>query len=73
MTTNSTYILRGLDGNGRELFYTGRVGDGWVSPHRAEAFTYETLERARYRATFFNRMVDVHGVWFLAVPRAFNA
>lgn len=63
-----SFILRGVTGGGAEVFYTGRAGEYWTSDVRADAFDYSSLEWARTKAKNFNRMVDIHGVWFVAVP-----
>lgn len=60
-------ILRGLDSNGREVFWTGRTGDFWVSEDRSEAFAALSLEGARRQATKFNAFTELHGLWFVAV------
>jgi len=62
-----TYILRALDINGSESFYTGRAGDGWVSVDITNAFTYESLDGARNQGKRFNRNERLHGLWFIAV------
>ena len=33
-------LVRGLDSNGNQFFYTGRAGEGWVSPDQSDAFKY---------------------------------
>jgi hypothetical protein len=67
--TNETknYILRGLDSNGVETFYTGRAGSGWVSADQSEAFAYLSQEAARRKATLFNARMQMHGLRFIAV------
>jgi len=67
MNNSINFFLRGLDVDGREYFYTGRAGECWLSPERADAFTWGTLEAARNRAKQFNGRVALHGVWFLAL------
>lgn len=71
MTNN--FVVRGIDKNGNEAFYTGRAGDGWLTTSDlhtspAEAFTYATLEGARNKATSLNRMSDIHGWRFVGIP-----
>jgi hypothetical protein len=61
------YLLRALDKDGKEFFYTGRAGDGWVSPKVSEAFTYQNLDGARSKAKRFNEMTDIHGLRFMAM------
>ena len=67
MTT--TFVLRGLDTNGGEFFYTGRAGQRWVSPNIDEAFTYTSLEGARNAALRHNRWTELHGLRFIALDR----
>ena len=64
-----TYILRGLNANGDEFFYTGRAGSGWVSKDRKEAFGYWTEQMARGKAMSFNQFCPLHGFWFVAVEQ----
>jgi hypothetical protein len=47
---NHEYILRGINANGDEFFYTGKAGSGWVSKDRKEAFGYWTEQMARGKA-----------------------
>jgi hypothetical protein len=54
-----TYILRALDQNGDEFFYTGRAGEGWVSKDRNAAFTY-SLEGSASRFSFLSPTVAFH-------------
>lgn len=65
----TSYIVRGLDKDGNEFVYTGKAGKEWIVDHtrRAEAFTYQTKERAQAKARQFNEMTQVHGVRFIAV------
>lgn len=70
---NEKLILRGLDVNGNEAFYTGRAGTGFVSADKAEAFTYTLLAGARLQATNLNRMTALHGWRFIAVPQSYSA
>ena len=60
----SKYIIRGRKADGGEVFYTGRAGQEFIGP-RSEAFGYEIREGAHRRATDLNRMVKLHGVWFI--------
>ncbi len=64
-----TFILRGLDADGKEFFYTGRSGNGWISPSRDDSFFYHAMEVARNKAKNFNRMTALHGLWFVAVRK----
>jgi hypothetical protein len=61
------YILRGVNSDGGEFFYTGKAGDGWVSEDRNEAFDYRTEEVANDKAMTLNQFCPVHGYWFMAV------
>jgi hypothetical protein len=56
----------GRTADGKTVWYTGRAGDGWVSSNPKEAFLGFSLEGARSRATQFNRMTAVHGIYFVA-------
>ena len=67
----SAYILRALDSDGNESFYTGRTGDGWVSSRRDEAFVYQSPEGARRKATQFNAYTQLHGLRFIALTEKF--
>jgi hypothetical protein len=62
----TTFILRALNANGAEFFYTGRAGDGWVSKDAAEAFTYSLLEGAENAAKRHNKFTELHGLRFTA-------
>lgn len=62
------YILRGLDAEGREFFYTGKAGAGWVSSIRSESFGYVSQHVAREKAKVFNGCTELHGLRFIAVP-----
>lgn len=62
-------ILRAVDANGSVFYWTGRAGAAWVSADRAEAFSAYTMEGARRKALQFNRMMDLHGLRFMAVQR----
>lgn len=66
----NSYYLRALDKDGKEFFYTGKAGAGWVVSHdtdRAEAFRYQTKEAAQRKAATFNRMTEIHGLRFIAL------
>ena len=62
----STFILRALDRNGSESYYTGREGREWTSANVYDAFTYRSLECARHKAALLNRAEHLHGLWFFA-------
>lgn len=66
MKTAENIPLKGLTSIGDVVWYTGRVGGGWISNNRAEAFTY-TVEGARRKASQLNVMTEVHGIRFVAV------
>ncbi len=63
----SQYILRGLDADGNEMFYTGKAGTGWVSVNRNDAFTYHHQDVARDKAKLFNTRMPLHGLRFIAL------
>ena len=68
MTSNTDrYIpIVGRTASGETVWYTGRAGQGWISPDPKEAFLGFSLEGARSRAKQFNQMEFVHGIWFTA-------
>lgn len=61
----SHYILRALDIEGNQTFYTGKAGMEWLSFDQKNAFHYSTMMEADRKAKNFNRMEPVHGYWFL--------
>ena len=61
------YLVRGLDAEGAEFFYTGRAGSAWISRNRSEAFRYETAAAARKRALLHNTRMALHGFRFIAL------
>ena len=69
MPASSAFVLRAVNRSGDVVFYTGRAGNGWVDSDRREAFSFTDLTHARGRAVWFNRYSEVHGCWFVAVPR----
>lgn len=44
-------------------YYTGRAGEGWLSPFKGEAFTMGEGE-AKRKAETMNRMTPLHRVEF---------
>lgn len=50
------YVLRTTSG----MFYTGRAGEGWLSPRREDAFTYAGKGEADRKAATFNRATLLH-------------
>lgn len=69
MSNQIPAILRAVDASGNVSFWTGRAGQAWVSPDRAEAFTGLNMEGARRKALKFNQMTAAHGLRFIAVQR----
>ena len=61
------YMVRGLTELGKEMFYTGKAGDKWVTTDKAQAFTYHSVDEARMKARMFNRTTELHGLRFIAV------
>jgi ribosomal protein S27AE len=61
----TSYILRGLDTNGNERFYTGKAGKGWVSDQRGASFGYISHHIATEKAKLFNSRVALTGIWFI--------
>ena len=70
--TQDMFILRGLNANGSEVFYTGKAGDGWISEHRGASFGYVSQHIASEKAKLFNSRVSLTGVWFIVQPFAPN-
>jgi hypothetical protein len=62
-----TYILRALDQNGEEFFYTGRAGERWVSKDRNAAFTYSLEGSAQCKAMYLNEAIQLHGLQFIVI------
>jgi hypothetical protein len=60
-----TYVLRALDKEGNQMFYTGKTGMDWLSFYQYEAFKFGK-EAALRKATLFNKMERMHGYWFIA-------
>jgi hypothetical protein len=67
---NREHILRGLNANGDEFFYTGKAGTGWVSKDRKEAFGYRTEQMARGKAMSFNQILSA--AWVLVCSSGAN-
>ncbi|MEN6587865.1 MAG: hypothetical protein ABFE02_17635 [Sulfuricella sp.] len=63
------YVVRGIDVVGTETFYTGKVGQEFVSPEISAAFPYESVGGARRKAAALNRMMAMHGWRFIAYGR----
>lgn len=64
---STKYIVRGLRTNGDQVFYTGRAGEYFVHPNADSAFTFTSLDSARFRATNMNKMTALHGIHFIAI------
>lgn len=59
--------IRAVNALGAEFWYTGRAGDGWVSPNRSDAFLGYNLIGARRFAMQQNKYTTLHGLRFVAV------
>lgn len=68
MQMNSMFILRGITGEGNEVFYTGKAGQAFTSALRGESFGYVSKVCAQHRAQNLNEMHKIHGIWFVVVP-----
>lgn len=73
MTTDSpkinppaTHIVTGSDASGKKVYYTGRAGEWFISPDRAQAFIGWYESGAQNVATRLNRGTPFHGVTFRA-------
>ena len=60
-------IVRGINNQGDEVFYTGKAGPAWVSENISEAFEYELLPPAIRKAMHFNKTTELHGVRFIGM------
>jgi hypothetical protein len=63
----SDFVLRAVDVDGAALFYTGRAGDAWLSPHTGEALRYDLRSVARRQAERFNAGTTTNGCWFTVI------
>ena len=50
------------------LFYTGKAGEGWVSPERADAFGYSAFTEACRVQEVFNKRSALTGLLFQIEP-----
>ncbi len=62
----------GVTKDGDRVWYTGKAGEGFVSANPQDAFLGYSLEGARNRAKNLNRMVGIHGIWFVACVGELN-
>lgn len=65
MENRKTFKLFGLDKQDQKVFYTGRVGNAWVSTDEREAFEYKTYEAAKAKADRHNEYSPIHGIYFV--------
>lgn len=61
-------LLRGTTREGKTVWYTGRAGDDWVSPHRKDAFTGFNWQGASQKAIKLNKLTVINGITFSPVP-----
>lgn len=64
---NDMYVVRGITKDGKQVFYTGKAGSGFVSDKRGESFGYVGQHHAQERAKNLNRMTELHGIHFIAM------
>lgn len=64
---STMFIIRGVTRDGKEVFYTGKTGETWVSMSRSASFGYVSQQVARNRALGFNRMTGIHGIHFIVI------
>lgn len=50
--------------NGIPNYYTGICGNNWLSPHKSDAYKYNSLENAKQKSDFLNRYSSLHGYGF---------
>lgn len=68
MSNQTQYTpIVGRKADGSTVWYTGRAGEGWVSPEPRDAYLGYSLEGARRFATQQNRYTELHGIRFAAV------
>lgn len=58
--------IKGVDAQGKTVWYTGRAGAGFVSPDKGEAFLGYNGEGAARQAKSLNRGSAIHGIRFEA-------
>lgn len=61
----TNFKLFGLNKSDEKVFYTGKVGNAWVSTNEAEAFGYPTYEAAKAKADRHNVYSSIHGIYFI--------
>lgn len=64
-TTSDFFAIRGVSADGSECWFTGKAGDAFVSPNRADAFLGFNLEGARRKAAALNNATVLHGIHFM--------
>lgn len=60
------YAVKGVDAHGKQVWYTGRAGDQFISYDRNDAYLGFSAEGASHKATVLNRGTAFHGVRFSA-------
>lgn len=63
--TEPRFILTTQSASGQKLYYTGRASVDWVSPVKADAFTYGR-EGAERKQALFNSRRALTGLTFKA-------
>lgn len=58
--------IKGVDAQGKTVWYTGRAGAGFISEDKSEAFLGFNGEGAAHKAKSLNRFSALHGVRFEA-------
>lgn len=59
--------VKAIDKDGRVFWWTGKAGEAFVSPNRADAFVGFNVEGARRVASRHNANTALHGLRFIAV------
>jgi hypothetical protein len=64
----ASYVLRSIDqASQRDVYYTGRADEHWVSADLEEAFVYQTLPGAQRAAQKHNAYTPIHGLHFIVL------
>jgi hypothetical protein len=56
--------IKGVDQQGRNVWYTGGAGDAFISDRKEDAFVGYTPDGAAHKASVLNRGTPFHGVQF---------
>jgi hypothetical protein len=57
------FVLKGIQ-RGKEVYYTGRAGEFWVSEDPNDAFVFSTKQETIRKQDLFNNRRQLHGIYF---------